>query len=77
MPKLSSIRVALLLGLVLTLSRLAGAQSLAPTGTLRVSFLGTNPVQGRVDRKTGNGMTASLQSPAPTLPVPRGIRKNR
>jgi polar amino acid transport system substrate-binding protein len=29
------------------------AQVLAPTGTLRVVFLRTNPVQGRVDAKTG------------------------
>ncbi len=29
------------------------AQPLAPTGTLRATFLGGNPVQGRVDAKTG------------------------
>jgi polar amino acid transport system substrate-binding protein len=29
------------------------AQNLAPTGTLRATFLQTNPVQGRVDPKTG------------------------
>jgi polar amino acid transport system substrate-binding protein len=29
------------------------AQTLAPTGTLRAVFLQTNPVQGRVDAKTG------------------------
>ena len=29
------------------------AKQLAPTGTLRVTFLGNNPVQGRVDAKTG------------------------
>src|SRR6202051_3050091 len=29
------------------------AQELAPTGTLRAVFLQTNPVQGRVDSKTG------------------------
>jgi len=29
------------------------AQTLAPTGTLRVAFLGTNPVHGRVDPKSG------------------------
>ncbi len=28
-------------------------ETLAPTGTLRVAFLGTNPVQGRVDPATG------------------------
>jgi polar amino acid transport system substrate-binding protein len=31
----------------------AMAQPLAPTGTLRATFLGGNPVQGRVDAKTG------------------------
>jgi len=31
----------------------AQAQVLAPTGTLRAVFLETNPVQGRVDAKTG------------------------
>lgn len=29
------------------------AANLAPTGTLRVAFLGTNPIQGRVDDETG------------------------
>src|ERR1700733_9679580 len=29
------------------------AQELAPTGTLRATFLQNNPVQGRVDAKTG------------------------
>jgi polar amino acid transport system substrate-binding protein len=29
------------------------AADLAPTGTLRATFLGSNPVQGRVDPKTG------------------------
>ena len=29
------------------------AATLAPTGTLRVVFLGANPVQGRIDAKTG------------------------
>jgi len=31
----------------------ASAAELAPTGTLRAAFLGSNPVQGRVDRATG------------------------
>jgi polar amino acid transport system substrate-binding protein len=31
----------------------AAASDLAPTGTLRAAFLGTNPVQGRVDATTG------------------------
>jgi polar amino acid transport system substrate-binding protein len=29
------------------------AAELAPTGTLRVAFLGTNPIQGRIDAETG------------------------
>ena len=29
------------------------AANLAPGGTLRVAFLGTNPIQGRVDPNTG------------------------
>ena len=38
------------------------AADLAPTGALRAAFLGTNPVQGRVDPKTGaiTGMVADL-----------------
>ena len=35
---------------------------LAPTGTLRASFIATNPVQGRVDPKTG-----ATTGPAPDL----------
>jgi polar amino acid transport system substrate-binding protein len=31
----------------------AQAQGLAPTGTLRASFIASNPVQGRVDAKSG------------------------
>ena len=31
----------------------AAAQSLAPTGVLRAVFLGSNPVQGRTDSRTG------------------------
>lgn len=40
---------------VVALSSLAAAQKalLAPTGTLRASFIANNPVQGRVDPKTG------------------------
>ena len=33
---------------------LAQSADLAPTGTLRVAFLGQNPVQGKVDPATGN-----------------------
>src|SRR5262245_66461540 len=32
------------------------ATALAPTGTLRAVFLGGNPVQGRVDAKTGESI---------------------
>jgi polar amino acid transport system substrate-binding protein len=44
------------LALVCALAAPAAAQpaaALAPTGTLRAVFLGTNPVQGRVDARTG------------------------
>ena len=34
-------------------TKAARAADLAPTGTLRAAFLGTNPVQARVDPKTG------------------------
>src|SRR5579863_1216182 len=34
-------------------AQVPAAQVLAPTGTLRAVFLQTNPVQGRVDAKTG------------------------
>ena len=40
------------------------ASVLAPTGTLRAVFLGSNPVHGRVDAKTG----------VPTGPVPDLVR---
>jgi hypothetical protein len=38
---------------VLFIAAGCNAQVLAPTGTLRAVFLQTNPVQGRVDAKTG------------------------
>jgi polar amino acid transport system substrate-binding protein len=39
---------------VLLLTGFAAAQTpVAPTGTLRAAFLASNPVQGRVDAKTG------------------------
>ncbi len=52
--------LALLTALVLAASP-ASAQ-LAPTGTLRVAFLGSNPVQGRIDPTTGvfSGPVAEL-----------------
>src|SRR5689334_8424435 len=34
-------------------AQMAGSQQLAPTGTLRVTFLRDNAAQGRVDPKTG------------------------
>jgi polar amino acid transport system substrate-binding protein len=61
---------------------LAAQQSrlLAPTGTLRASFIATNPVQGRVDAKTGatTGPAADLTRelarrlgvPAVVMPLP-------
>jgi polar amino acid transport system substrate-binding protein len=59
--------------------------SLAPTGTLRVAFLGTNPVQGRVDAATGKvtgpvadlmqELARRLEVPYQLIPVPdvRGV----
>ncbi len=59
--------------------------SLAPTGTLRVAFLGTNPVQGRVDAATGKvtgpvadltqELARRLKVPYQLIPVPdvRGV----
>src|SRR5712692_9826140 len=52
---------------------LAAAADLASTGTLRASFLADNPVQGRVDPKTGavTGPVADLaQELARRLRVP-------
>ena len=39
--------------LAFAVSQQAQSTLLAPTGTLRASFIATNPVQGRVDAKTG------------------------
>src|SRR5207247_10155294 len=47
------------------LSAQSPSQTLAPTGTLRAIFLGGNPVQGRVDPKTGEA----------TGPVPDLVRE--
>jgi polar amino acid transport system substrate-binding protein len=52
------------------------AATLAPTGTLRVVFLGGNPVQGRVDPKTGevSGTVPDLsREMAKKLGVPAAI----
>lgn len=59
-------RYALSLALIGLISAPVMAQSpastLAPTGTLRAVFLGTNPVQARVDAKTGE-----MTGPVPDL----------
>jgi polar amino acid transport system substrate-binding protein len=47
MPRTRNLTFAILISLPLM------AADLAPTGTLRATFLGTNPVQGRVDPQTG------------------------
>ncbi len=39
--------------LALSLAAPLPAAQLAPTGTLRAAFLATNPVQGRIDPRTG------------------------
>ena len=51
-----------LVALIALLSMQAQHKVLAPTGTLRASFITTNPVQGRVDPKTGgvSGPAADL-----------------
>ena len=52
------------------------AADLAPTGTLRVAFLRTNPVQGRIDAKTGaitGPVTDLTQALAQQLNVPYNI----
>lgn len=57
----AAVRSLLCVALCLVLLQPLQAQ-LAPTGTLRVAFLGTNPVQGRVDPATGaiSGPVAEL-----------------
>jgi len=48
------VKIMLLFGLFASrLPAQSPAQTMAPTGTLRAIFLGTNPVQARVDAKTG------------------------
>jgi polar amino acid transport system substrate-binding protein len=61
-------------------SRSAPSATLAPTGTLRAVFLGDNPVQGRVDPKTGETsgpvpdlvreLARKLGVPAKVIPSP-------
>jgi polar amino acid transport system substrate-binding protein len=50
------------LALTLVLAQPAQRAVLAPTGTLRASFIASNPVQGRVDARTG-----AATGPAPDL----------
>jgi polar amino acid transport system substrate-binding protein len=50
------------LALALFLAQPAQRTVLAPTGTLRASFIASNPVQGRVDERTG-----AATGPAPDL----------
>jgi len=66
----------------LALAATVHAQStlLAPTGTLRASFIATNPVQGRVDAKTGEAtgpaadltreLARRIRVPAVVMPLP-------
>ena len=63
---------------LLSISLIAQSPSatLAPTGTLRAVFLGDNPVQGRVDPKTGEtsgpvpDLVRKLGVPAKVIPSP-------
>lgn len=52
----------LMIVLLLVLAQPAQRSVLAPTGTLRASFIASNPVQGRVDAQTG-----TATGPAPDL----------
>lgn len=56
MTQLPHLVIAILLALPVQ------AADVAPTGTLRASFIATNPVQGRVDARTG-----TISGPAPDL----------
>jgi polar amino acid transport system substrate-binding protein len=65
----------LLVALVLVLQ--LPAADLAPTGTLRASFIATNPVQGRVDQRTGEATGPApdlVRELARRLGVPHDIR---
>jgi polar amino acid transport system substrate-binding protein len=78
MGKLGTLCVVGCFALAATLH--AQSKALAPTGTLRASFIATNPVQGRVDAKTGetSGPAADLTRelarrigvPAVVMPLP-------
>jgi ABC-type amino acid transport substrate-binding protein len=64
------------------------ATDLAPTGTLRATFLGSNPVQGKIDRETGaitgpvadlvKDLARRLNVPYTIMPAPdaRGVMDN-
>ena len=69
--------VALVVALPAQLALPAQQTALAPTGTLRASFIATNPVQGRVDARTGEvtGPAADLtRELARRLGVPQVVR---
>jgi len=53
LPRASLMVFAAALGLAVHLPAQTPAAILAPTGTLRAVFLGGNPVQGRMDARTG------------------------
>src|SRR5690349_6128766 len=53
MDKGHSLKAGALVLIVLFAISPLRADGLAPTGTLRSSFIASNPVQGRVDPKTG------------------------
>lgn len=70
-PTVFAVLLALLLATIPAAP--AFSQTLAPTGTLRAAFLGTNPVHARVDAKTGaiTGPVADIvQEMARRLGVP-------
>jgi polar amino acid transport system substrate-binding protein len=81
MAQASAIRyqaIAVCFALVATVH--AQSPLLAPTGTLRASFIATNPVQGRVDAKTGEStgpaadltreLARRIRVPAVVMPLP-------
>src|ERR1700730_15468201 len=69
-------RLIVLTMLLSSVAATAMGQGLAPTGTLRATFLGSNPVQARVDPKNGevSGPAADLvRELARRLNVPSSI----
>ncbi len=63
-PRVGDVRAALLALAVIAclFAETAAAQSLTPTGQLRVAFLSTNPVHARIDPATG-----AITGPVPDL----------